>query len=83
MSEIVPPVLPGEATPVQPTVFVEAPKIADPTPQPKVIAAGLGGAVTTLVLFILSNYGIEAPPEVAAALATIIAVTFGYITSNR
>lgn len=67
---------------VQPTVFVEAPRVADPTPQPKVIAMGLGGAITTLVLLILSNYGFEASPEVAGALATIIGVSLGYITSN-
>ena len=50
-------------------------------PRPKVAAAGIGGAVTTIVIWLLNDMaGIEVTPEVAAALATIIAFVAGYFT---
>lgn len=45
-------------------------------PVRKVAAAGLGGAATTLILYIAKHYaGIELPADVAGAVTTI--VTFG------
>lgn len=52
----------------------ESPK----TPRPKVQAAGIGGAVATLIVFIVGVLGVEVPPEAAAALATIAAFALGY-----
>ena len=50
-------------------------------PRPKVAAAGIGGAATTIVIWLLNDMaGVEVTPEVAAALATIIAFLAGYFT---
>ena len=50
-------------------------------PVAKVTAAGLGGAVATLVIFGASLFGFEVPGEVGAALATVLAVAAGYLKS--
>ena len=47
-------------------------------PTPKVQAAGAAGAVTTVVVFIASQLGLEIPAEVAAALTTLFATGAGY-----
>lgn len=49
-------------------------------PTPKVAAATLGGAVTTLIVWVLGRLGVEVTPEVAAALATVVAFAAGYVT---
>ena len=49
-------------------------------PVPKVTAAGLGGAVATLVLFVANLCGVEVPPGVSAAIATVVAFGAGYLT---
>jgi putative flippase GtrA len=50
--------------------------------QRKVKAAGIGGSITTLIVFVASQLGLDIPPEVAAALATLISVSFGYEASE-
>lgn len=56
----------------------------DPTPQPKVVAMGLSGAVTAIVLWLVSTFTqVEMPAEVAAALTTVVGFLFGYITNNE
>lgn len=45
----------------------------------KVKSAGLGGAITTLLVFALTQFGVEVPGDVGAAAATIIAVFLGYL----
>lgn len=47
--------------------------------QPKVTAAGFGGAATVLLVFALTQVGVELPPEVASALTTVIAFAAGYL----
>lgn len=46
---------------------------------PKVSAAGLAGAVTVILLYILSFWDVEVPSEVAAAITLIISVVAGYL----
>lgn len=54
----------------------------DYTPQPKVAAAGIAGAITVLVVFGLKQFAhIEVPAEVAAALTAVISFAAGYIKS--
>lgn len=53
-----------------------------PIPTAKVAAAGIGGAVTTLLIWLLSLFGIVVSGEVAAALTTIIAFLAGYIKKS-
>lgn len=49
-------------------------------PRAKVIAGTLGGAASTIFLWLLSYYGgIDLPPEVAAAVTTIIAAIVAYL----
>lgn len=49
-------------------------------PVPKMVATALGGAVATIVIWILStSTDVEMPPEVAAALAWILAFVAGYL----
>lgn len=53
-------------------------------PEPKIIAAMIGGAVTTIVVWLLVRFaGVEVPPDVAAAIATLIAIGAGYLRSAR
>jgi len=39
--------------------------------RPNFTAAGLGGAVAVLVIWIITLFNLNPPPEVAAAIATI------------
>ena len=49
------------------------------TPTSKVTAAGLAGAVTTLVVFALGRWvGVDIPPEAAAGLTTLISFVLAW-----
>ena len=48
---------------------------------PKTTAAGIAGAVTLVIVFILSQLGVEIPADVAAAVTTIIAFAAAYLKS--
>jgi hypothetical protein len=47
-------------------------------PSKKVSAAGAAGAATVLVVFIAGQFGLDVPPEAAAALTTLLATAAGY-----
>lgn len=49
---------------------------------PKVAAAGIGGAVATILIWGGEMAGLEVTPEVAAALATVIAFAAGYLKTG-
>ena len=51
------------------------------TPTPKVAAAGVAGAFTVLVVYIVGLAGLDVPAEVASAFTTLIAFAAGYIKS--
>lgn len=54
------------------------------SPTPKVAAAGLGGAITSLILWLAKEYFLVEPPaEVGAAIATLIAFASAYFTQDR
>ena len=55
----------------------------DPTPVPKVAAAGIAGSLTVLLVFILGQLNFEVPPEVASAVTTIIAFLAGYFKRDE
>ena len=59
--------------------------VSQPTPQPtsKVVAAGVGGSVTVLVVFGAKLLGLEIPAEVASSLTALIAFSFGYIQKEK
>ena len=46
---------------------------------PKVGAAGVGGALSVLLVYLLSLAGVELDTEVAAAIATVFAFGAGYL----
>jgi hypothetical protein len=48
---------------------------------PKVTAAVLAAAVTTLIAWLLTLAGIALPNEVQGAITTILVFTAGYLTS--
>lgn len=45
---------------------------------PKVLGGGVAGAVTTVLVWLMSLVGVEASPEVAAALTVLGAMGVGY-----
>lgn len=47
-------------------------------PKPKVVAAGIGGAIVTIAVAL----GLDVSADVAAALATIIAFGLGYLKAD-
>lgn len=61
----------------------EAPKPTTPKrPEAKVLAAGVSGAATTLIIFIAGLFGLEVPAEVAAAAVTVVAAVAGYLAPH-
>jgi hypothetical protein len=53
-----------------------------PVPEKKVTAAALAGAVATILVWILHLTGVDIPPEVAAAITTILAAVAGYMAPH-
>lgn len=52
-------------------------------PQIKVGAAGIGGALTTVVIAVVEAAGGSVSATLAAAIATVISFAAGYITPPR
>lgn len=52
-------------------------------PNTKVAAGGLAGGISTLIVWGLGAAGVEVPPEVAAALATLVAFGVAYFVPER
>lgn len=50
---------------------------------PKTTAAGIAGAVTLVIVFILSQLGVEIPADVASAITVIIAFAAAYLKSSN
>lgn len=48
---------------------------------PKTKAAGVAGAVTLVIVFVLGQLGVEIPPDVAAAVTVILAFAAAYLKS--
>jgi hypothetical protein len=54
------------------------------TPSTKVTAAGLGGAVVTILAYVLNAaLGIDIPAEVGAAGATVVGFGLGYAVKEQ
>lgn len=50
---------------------------------PKVAAGGAAGAAVTVIVFVAGQLGLEVPPEVAAALVTLISTGAGYFKPSE
>jgi hypothetical protein len=48
-------------------------------PQPKVVAGGIAGAVSILVIYAANLLGIDVPPEVASSFTVLVSFAAGYI----
>lgn len=48
-------------------------------PVPKVAAAGVAGSATTVLVFIIEQFGVDVPAIVAAAITSLFAFAAGYI----
>jgi len=51
-------------------------------PEPKVAAAGIGGATATVLVFAATQAGIDMEPAVAAAFVTVVTAIVGYFKTN-
>jgi hypothetical protein len=51
-------------------------------PEKKVTAAALAGAIATILVWILHVAGVDIPPEVSAALTTVLAAVAGYLAPH-
>lgn len=49
------------------------------SPEPKVTAAGVGGAFAIVLVWILGQFGVDMPAEVAAAVTTLLAFAAGWL----
>jgi protein-S-isoprenylcysteine O-methyltransferase Ste14 len=70
-------------TEVAPTPIVKAKTTNSAAIVPKVASATLGGAVATLVVSLLGYFNINVPTDLTAALTTIFAFVFGYLTPSE
>lgn len=52
-------------------------------PTRKVTSAGVGGAAGIVVVWAAGLAGLEVPPEVAAAIVTLLSFGLGYLTPER
>jgi hypothetical protein len=49
----------------------------------KVAAGGVSGAATLLVVYTTGLFGVEVPPEVAAAAVLLVSTTVAYFRADR
>jgi hypothetical protein len=52
-------------------------------PTSKVIAGGTAGASTVLLLWLVSLFGLQVPPEVAAAVTVLLTAGAAYLKPER
>jgi hypothetical protein len=48
-------------------------------PRPKVVAGGIAGAASILVVYVASLFGLDVPPEVASAFTVVVSFGASYI----
>lgn len=53
------------------------------SPQPKIGAAGASGALTVVLVWVAGEMGLTMPPEIAASVAALIAMTAGYLVPDK
>ena len=46
---------------------------------PKVTAAAIGAAATLVIVFVLGQFGVEVPADVASAVTLIVSVVAAYL----
>ena len=51
------------------------------TPQPKVVAGGVAGALTIVLVWVAGMLGLAVPAEVASAFTVLVSFAAGYLKS--
>lgn len=51
------------------------------TPQPKVVAGGVAGALTIVLVWLAGQFGVDVPAEVASAFTVLVSFAAGYLKS--
>ena len=46
---------------------------------PKITAAGLAGALTVIIVWLLGLFDVDVPPEVASAFTVVLSFITGYL----
>lgn len=49
------------------------------SPQPKVVAGGVAGAFTILLVWVLGTLGVDVPAEASSAITTLVSFVAGYL----
>jgi hypothetical protein len=57
--------------------------VGDLTPTRKVAAGGVAGAATVILVWLAGMFGLEMPPEVAAALTVLLGTGAAYLRTER
>lgn len=52
------------------------------TPQPKVVAGGVAGALTIVLVWVAGQFGLDVPPEVASAFTVLVSFAAGYLKAE-
>jgi hypothetical protein len=52
-------------------------------PTNKVAAAGIGGSLSVVLVWVAGMFGVEVPAEVASAITTIVAFFAGYLVREK
>lgn len=50
---------------------------------PKVAAGGAAGALTVLLIWVASLFGVDVPPEAASAFTVLVSTGAGYLKAAR
>jgi hypothetical protein len=53
------------------------------TPTPKVAAGAIGAALSIILVFVMTQFGIVLPPEVAQAVTLLVSFAAGWLKSER
>ena len=51
-------------------------------PRPKVVAGGVAGALTIVLVWVAGMLGVDVPPEVASAVTVLVSFAAGYVKSD-
>lgn len=59
--------------------------VNQPTAAPtnKMVAVGVSGALTVVLVYVLGEFGVDMPVEVASAITVLISFASGYMTRNK
>ena len=51
-------------------------------PRPKVVAGGVAGALTVVVVYVAGLFGLDVPAEVASSFTVLVSFAAGYLKSE-